>query len=196
MQPYGTEDGNSVSVLAISFGRGGKDAIMAVFLDAKGLVGAQAKFDGMNTPEQVAEFENFVKEQSPEVIAIGGFTAETHRLHQHVDATLKNMAVPGAPDPGLARAREEWTYLAQARQIPLIWVRDEVARLFMNSKRAVDEYPAWPANARYALGLARFVQDPLNEYCALGADITAITLLPKYQALVSSIPSRCVRTDR
>jgi transcription elongation factor SPT6 len=82
-------------------------------------------------------------------------------------------------------AGEEYLDVLSKRQIPLIYVHDDVARLYMNSARAIQENPGWPANSRYALGLARFTQDPLNEYCALGADLVAITYVPKLQALVS-----------
>jgi transcription elongation factor SPT6 len=190
MRPYGSTNGGSVSVLAISFGNGGKDAVMAVFLDAKGQVHAQAKFDGLGVTEDATDFANFVKEHKPDVVVIGGFTAETHRLRMETDAILKDIAATNASGTGMIQgmsgfAGEEYLDVLSKRQIPLIYVHDDVARLYMNSARAIQENPGWPANSRYALGLARFTQDPLNEYCALGADLVAITYVPKLQALVS-----------
>lgn len=175
----------------MSFGRGGHDAIMAVFLEANGHINAQTKFDSMTEPDDVEEFKAFLEEHKPDVITIGGFTAQTHRLKKEVDGHLKSFASQqlGAGDrmpQGLSNSTEqEYLDMLAAKQIPLIHVQDEVARLYMNSTRALQENPAWPPNARYALGLARYVQDPLNEYCSLGSDITAITYAPKQQALVS-----------
>jgi len=198
MQPFGSKNGSSVSVLAISFGRGGKDAVMAVFLDNKGHISAQSKFDGLGAGEAASEFLTFVKEIKPDVVVIGGFTAETHRLRIEADGILKDLAAQDAGRDGMMQgmsgfAEQEYLDALSRRQIPLIYVQDEVARLYMNSARAIQENPAWPANARYALGLARFVQDPLNEYCALGPDLTAITYFPKLQALVSRSEQLTVR---
>jgi len=191
MRPYGSKNGSSVSVLAISFGSGGRDAVMAVFLDAKGHLNSQAKFDGLGATEDAESFTTFVKENKPDVVVIGGFTAETHRLRIEADGILKNIAATDAGGSNMMQgisgiAGQEYMDVLSQRQIPLIYVHDEVARLYMNSARATQENPAWPANARYALGLARFTQDPLNEYCALGSDLVAVTYVPKQQALVSS----------
>jgi transcription elongation factor SPT6 len=190
MRPFGSDNGGSVSVLAISHGRGGKDAVMAVFLDAKGHISAQSKFDGLGPTEDAQAFAAFVKEIKPDVVVIGGFTAETHRLRIEADGILKDNAAQEAGGDGMMQglsgfAEHEYLDVLSRRQIPLIYVPDEVARLYMNSARAIQENPSWPPNARYSLGLARFVQDPLNEYCALGADLIAITYYPKLQALVS-----------
>lgn len=171
---------------------------MAVFLDAKGHLNAQAKFDGLGATEDSAAFTDFVNENKPDVVVIGGFTAETHRLRIETDGILKNIAATAPGGTGMSQglsgfAEQEYMDILSARQIPLIYVHDEVARLYMNSARAVQENPAWPANARYALGLARFTQDPLNEFCALGSDLVAVTYVPKLQALVSGTPQRYLK---
>jgi transcription elongation factor SPT6 len=174
----------------MSFGRGGQEAIMAVFLNAKGQIDSQSKFDTLNNPQDLTDFERLIEERKPDVIAIGGFNAETHRLRTDTDAILKNLAAKRLGSDGMPQgmsdlAAQEYLDAISQRQTRLIYVQDEVARLYMNSARALQENPAWPPNARYALALARYVQDPLNEYCALGADITAVSYNDKNQALVS-----------
>ena len=61
------------------------------------------------------------------------------------------------------------------KAVPVIYVNDEVARIFQHSKRAEDEYGIYPILARYCVDLARYVQSPLNEYAAIGTHITALT---------------------
>lgn len=63
----------------------------------------------------------------------------------------------------------------KGKKYPIMYVNDEVARIYQHSKRAEDEYGRLPLTARYCVGLARYVQSPLIEYAALGRDLTAIT---------------------
>ena len=49
-----------------------------------------------------------------------------------------------------------------------------VARLYQHSPRADDEFSSFAPVAKYCIGLARYMQSPLNEYAALGPDIVAI----------------------
>ncbi|KZO97710.1 hypothetical protein CALVIDRAFT_535812 [Calocera viscosa TUFC12733] len=71
----------------------------------------------------------------------------------------------------------------------VIYVPDEVARIYQNSTRAAQEFGSFSVIARYCIGLARYVQNPLNEYAALGEDISIVKfdddqkLLPKGKLL-------------
>ena len=76
----------------------------------------------------------------------------------------------------------------QTFDIPVIYVFDEVARIYQHSKRAADEYSALSPTAKYCVGLARYTQSPLIEYAALGYDITAISFEEDDQHLVSNRP--------
>lgn len=69
---------------------------------------------------------------------------------------------------------------------PIIYVNDEVARVYQHSKRAEDEYGRVPLVGRYCIGLARYAQNPLNEYAALGPDLTTIAF-DEAQMLVSIV---------
>lgn len=68
--------------------------------------------------------------------------------------------------------------------VPVIFVQDEVARLAQHSTRLEKEFQAYSQTARYCIGLARYAQHPLNEYAALGEDLTAITFDDVAQPLV------------
>ena len=99
----------------------------------------------------------------------------TMKLTHRVKEILKGISLPN--DEGWGNQ--------QSFDTPVIYVRDEVARIYQHSKRGEDEFAALPAIARYCVGLARYVQSPLNEYAALGSDIAAISLLDDDQHLVS-----------
>lgn len=183
--------GSSPSVVSLSFGRGGKHAIMAICLDDNGRTTSHTKFNNLFDEDQKESFWALLNEHNPDVVVLGGFSAETRRLWNDVDLALKEHAQQRMQDDSsvdqasiFPRDHDHWPAQMQSKQIPLIYGIDDVARIYMNSQRAQQENPGWPANARYALGLARYVQDPLNEFCALGSDLTTITFVPDYQPLV------------
>ena len=69
-------------------------------------------------------------------------------------------------------------------RIAMTYALDETARIFQHSARAAVEFPSWPPIAKYCAGLARYVQSPLNEYAALGPDITSIVYEEDHQQLI------------
>jgi transcription elongation factor SPT6 len=165
------------SVLAMSWGKGDphKDAIVMVFLDEAGRMREHTKVDNLHDTDMLDEFFDLLRRRKPDVIAIGGFSMATMKLTHRVKEILKGISMPN--DEGWGNQ--------QSFDTPVIYVRDEVARIYQHSKRGEDEFAALPAIARYCVGLARYVQSPLNEYAALGSDIAAISLLDDDQHLVS-----------
>ena len=57
----------------------------------------------------------------------------------------------------------------------------------MHSVRAQKDFATLPPTGRYCVGLGRYAQSPIHEFCALGTDITAITFEPEAQKLVSRL---------
>ncbi|KAJ9096338.1 hypothetical protein QFC21_005158 [Naganishia friedmannii] len=194
VRPFNTpsmHQGSSPSVISLSFGRGGKHAIMAICLDDTGRTTSHTKFNNLMDEDEKKTFWALINDHSPDVVVLGGFSADTRRLYTEVDVALKELANEQMREDQnvdsstiFPREHEMWAQQMQAKQIPLIFVADDVARIYMNSQRAEQENPGWPAHARYALGLARYVQDPLNEFCALGSDLTTIIFVPDYQPLI------------
>lgn len=182
------------SVCAISSGRGGKDAVQAIFINDERRLLAQQQYDNMVNQNNKDQFTDSLKQYKPDVIVIGGFSVETARLRSDVDLVLTDIVKEtmygdrNAPQPGdgLGGAIDQmYQDYVNKNKIPLIYVSDDVARIYMNSERARDENPELPANARYALALARYAQDPLNEYCALGPDLAAVLYIPRFQPYIS-----------
>jgi transcription elongation factor SPT6 len=188
MQP-----GDVASVLAVSWGKGDpqKDAITLVFVDEASRLREHTKIDNLVDQEMRDEFIDLLKRRRPDVIVIGGFSVATAKLVQRVKEIVRGKQPEGT------NTNEGWgnesgtTTNEQAFDIPVIYVYDEVARIYQHSKRAADEYSALSPTAKYCVGLARYTQSPLIEYAALGPDITAISFDDEDQHLVSI----CIKSD-
>ncbi|KAG5728025.1 Transcription elongation factor SPT6 [Termitomyces sp. T112] len=161
------------SVLAISWGKGDphKDAITMVFVDEEGRMREHTKLDNLYDHEMVDEFLDILRRRKPNVIVIGGFSVATFKL-----SSLVKRHISGGDHSG--------QNTQELFDIPVTYVHDDVARIYQHSKRANDEFSALSPTAKYCIGLARYMQSPLNEYAALGSDITAIAFEDDDQYLV------------
>ncbi|CCM04612.1 uncharacterized protein FIBRA_06796 [Fibroporia radiculosa] len=169
--PYANTDmrpGEAPSVLAMSWGKGEphKDVITVVFIDEAGRLREHTRIDNLVDSDNRDEFVDILKRRKPDVIVVGGFSIATAKLASRVKAAVKNPNGEPLSDPADARPED-------SLNIPVIYVLDEVARIYQHSKRAAEEFSALSPLAKYCVGLARYTQHPLNEYAALGADIKA-----------------------
>lgn len=162
--------GEIPSVLAISWGKGDphKDAITLVLIDEAGRLREHTKLDNLVDQELKDEFLDMLSRRKPDVIVIGGFSMATTKLAGRVKEVLRGESSDGMPDSVPVSN-------GPAFDIPVIYVFDEVARIYQHSKRATDEFSALSPTAKYCVGLARYTQSPLLEYAALGSDISAIS---------------------
>jgi transcription elongation factor SPT6 len=183
MQP-----GDVTSVLAISWGKGDphKDAITIVYVDEAGRLREHTKLDNLFDSELRDEFIDLLKRRRPDVIVIGGFSMATTKLVQNVKKFVRGDQSEGMN--GGWGGENATPSNEQVFDIPVIYVFDEVARIYQHSKRAADEYSALSPTAKYCVGLARYTQSPLIEYAALGSDITAISFEEDDQQLVRQTP--------
>ncbi|KAF8212158.1 transcription elongation factor SPT6 [Mycena galopus ATCC 62051] len=155
------------SVLAVSWGKGDPhhDAITLVFLDPRGRLREQTKLDNLVDTEMRDEFMDLLRRRKPDVIGIGGFTMATTKLSARIKEIVKDLGNTSSSDTD------------QTHQTPVVYVRDDIARLYQHSQRAAAEFSAYPLITKYCVGLARYLQDPLTEHAALGSDIDLITVL-------------------
>ncbi|KAI0670362.1 transcription elongation factor Spt6 [Trametes maxima] len=172
--PPALKRGEVPSVLAMSWGKGDphKDSIAIIFLDEAGRLREHTKLNNLVDMENQDEFLDIIKRRRPDAIAISGFSITTSKLSRRIKELLD-----GAKNSG-DRSDE-------LPNIPVIYVHDEVARIYQHSQRANEEFSALTPIGKYCIGLARYVQSPLNEYAALGSDITAITFDEEFQQLIS-----------
>ena len=185
--PPNLHDDESASVLAVSWGKGDPktDQVHAVFLDEAGRQRDAIAVDNLTEDVCKDELVELVKRRKPDVIVVGGLTMQTTKLMQ----SLKELISKAFGDPSESVWGDERNDQSQAP--PVIYVQDEVARIFRRSKRAEEDIPTLTLTGRYCAGLARFTQSPLNEYAALGHDLTAITFDEEAQPLVGAM-HQCV----
>ncbi|KAF9433439.1 Transcription elongation factor spt6 [Entomortierella beljakovae] len=151
----------SPRVVAISHGAGtSKDPIQVAFVDDKGKFTDHLRLDNLRDTKLQKELIDFLDNRRPDVVVVGGFTVMTRRLLEQVQKVVNDLRELRGDD------------------ISVILTNDEVARLYQNSKRAVEEYPDAKPLTRYCISLARVVQNPINEYAALGRDLVNIRQHP------------------
>ncbi|KAJ3050953.1 Transcription elongation factor spt6, partial [Rhizophlyctis rosea] len=166
-------------VMAMSWGDGEKnDHTVCVMLDENGVVIDRLRLDNLQfhsiaRGQDLNLLTQFLNKNRPEFIAIGGFKPNTHT--------------------GLLRLIREHVKQAYADRklkddIPVEVVEDDVARIYMSSKRGQKEYPggeAWML-VRYCVSLGRKCQDPLLEYAGLmnhDDDVLQLNLHPRQRLL-------------
>ncbi|KAJ3158303.1 Transcription elongation factor spt6 [Geranomyces michiganensis] len=159
-------------VLAISWGDGAANAsTYAVALNETGGLLQSLKLDQFRgLPEyrgrDVADLLKMISRHQPDVIAIAGTKPNTKTiLHRQLDDMLQE-----------ALASREIKV-----DLRIVFVEDDVARIYMNSERAIREFPekSHAPLVRYLVSLARRVQEPTMEFAGLyKSDIGRLKLDP------------------
>lgn len=174
-KPKGMILGTTPRVLALSNGMSdpAREPTCWTWVDEDGRVLEQGKFGNLARDEaQREEFAELVRRRRPDVIAVSGWSAETNRLIRDVEALVTDKDLRGAEfeDPETNDYRTE--------PLEVVIVDDEVARLYKDSPRAMAEHPALNPVTRYCVGLARYMQNPMKEYAALGKDVSSLSFHP------------------
>ena len=77
----------------------------------------------------------------------------------------------------------------------VVIIKDEIAQIFKNSTRAKRTFPEFEPGVSAAICLARYVQEPLAEYCALWKNANAVELFG-FEALYLDVhPLKVVRRE-
>lgn len=148
----GLDEDDVPNVLAVSNGSGDfQDATVAVFVDEKGRQRQHQKYKDLQTIESQQSLRELIRTQRINVVGIAGFSPQTTRLRSNVETALFELSEHERP--------------------VLVYVNDEVARLYQDSPRAKREYPNLGPLYRYCIALAHYVQSPVHEYIALGEDL-------------------------
>ncbi|RUS16496.1 hypothetical protein BC937DRAFT_91142 [Endogone sp. FLAS-F59071] len=186
-------------VLGVSWGNGDqKDIIMMAFLNHEGHFTDDLRLANLKDEANVKKFTEFLLFCKPHVIGIAGFNLQTRRLIEQVQAVLSsNNKDQSGGDRDRDRERdrdsrgrdrdrdrERERERDALSNITVTVVDDEVARLYQQSRRAQEEFKELPPLMRYCIALARRLQSPLNEYAALGKDLSSI----RYHELQGLVP--------
>ncbi|KAK5661294.1 hypothetical protein OQA88_11189 [Cercophora sp. LCS_1] len=175
LKPKGMVLGTTPRVLTLSNGMGdpNRDPICWTSVDEDGRVLEHGKFVNLaRNEDQRDAFVELVKRRNPDAIGVAGFSADTHRLIKDIENLIseKGLMGPEYEDPDLGDYRSDL--------LEVIIVNDEVARLYQDSPRAVAEHPSLGSLTRYCIALARYLQNPMKEYAALGKDVASLLIHP------------------
>ncbi|KAG4306527.1 hypothetical protein PORY_000515 [Pneumocystis oryctolagi] len=159
------DKGEVPRVLTISNGRGDptKDDTSCVFVDEDGKVLEHIRISDIHEENSKKELFDFIKRRNPDVIGISGFSVSVDFLRKSLKDIVDTINV---------KQNDTSDY------IKVVYVNDDVARLYQNSERANKEFPNLPSLGKYCVSLARYMQSPLMEYAAMGNDITSISFHP------------------
>lgn len=180
--PKGEKKGTIPRVLALSNGNGvsGRDAICWVWVSEDGRAVENGKWTdlapgdkerGLPDGQDVEAFVQIVRRKVPDVIGISGFSPETRKLYNNLNTIVREKNLRGAPF-------EDEDEREGSELLEVVIVNDEIARLYQTSERAKMDNPGFAPLTNYCVALARYLQDPLLEYAALGRDLVSISFSP------------------
>lgn len=174
-KPKGLVLGTLPRVLALSNGMEdlNRGNVAWAYVDEDGRVLEHGSFTNLARDEKMREaFEDVVRRRELDVIGVSGFSAETHRLVKDVENLVheKNLTGGEYQDPD---TNEDRTDLLE-----VVVVNDEVARMYKDTPRAVAAHPTLNSLTRYCVALARYLQNPMKEYAALGKDVISLSIHP------------------
>ena len=189
--PFKDRSGMVPRVLALTNGEGKKDsAVIAIAMEFDGTISHHVKFD-----ENIrdAEFErkllNLIDRFKPEVVGVSGYNVSASHLRKRVEEIVRtnNKKAVADDDDGYDRHddddEEEEHKVDKEVDLPVLYIPNETARLFEYSDRANEEFSDKPVVAKFCIGIARYLQNPLLEYISLGDTITSIQI-HKHQNLL------------
>lgn len=180
-KPRGAALGQVPNVLCISNGKGQRgDAIMWAYVESDGRVLENGKLKDFRlgnrdrgTPDgkDIEVFVEVCNRRKPDVVGISGFTTETRKLKLDLEEIINQNDLKGPQ-------YEDDDNTERVDPLEVIYVNDEVARLYYNSARAANEFPKYAPLTRYCIALARYLQNPMAEYASLGRDIVSLPFVP------------------
>ncbi|KAH7350889.1 SH2 domain-containing protein [Rhexocercosporidium sp. MPI-PUGE-AT-0058] len=171
-KPKGMVLGTIPRVLTLSNGSGdpGRDPVAWAWVEEDGRVLEHGKFDNLSRNEKSREdFVELVLRRKPDVLGISGFSVDTHKLITSIRDLVEEKGLKGAEfeDPDTGDDRSE--------PLDIVIVNDEVARLYKDSPRAALDHPTFSSLTKYCVALAKYLQNPMKEYAALGKDIISLS---------------------
>lgn len=190
-KPKGMILGTPARVLAFSNGMSdpSREKITYAWVEEDGRVIEQGQLGNLARDEEAREqFTELVNRRQPDVIAASGFSSDTNKLVKDLENLVneKGLMGPSYDDPETNELRTDL--------LEVMIVQDECARLYKDSPRAQAEHPTITPLTRYCVALAKYLQDPLKEYAALGKDIVSLSFHPCQSLLPEDKLKKCLET--
>jgi len=186
-QPRGMKKGTTPRVLTLSSGGGvpGRDPIYWAYVSDDGRVLEHGRFKELGPGDRersipdgkdVEALIDVIRRREPEVVGVSGWTPDTRKLLANITTLIQNHDLRG---PTFADEDDR----DRSELLEVILVNDEVARMYQTSDRGKTDHPGLPPLALYCVALAKYMQDPLKEYAALGRDLVSLSFHPAQNLL-------------
>lgn len=190
-KPKGMLLGTTARVLVFTNGMSdpSREKITYAWVEEDGRVIEHGQLGNLARDEEAREqFTELVSKRQPDVIAVSGFSADTNKLVKDLENLVneKGLMGPSYDDPETNELRTDL--------LEVMIVQDECARLYKDSPRAQAEHPNISPLTRYCVALAKYLQDPLKEYAALGKDIVSLSFHPCQNLLPEDKLRKCLET--
>lgn len=166
-------------ILTLSCGQGkfGADAIISVFVNRKGEFVKDFKivdnpFD-RSRPEAFEDtLGSIISTCQPNAIGINGPNPKTEKFFKKVQDIIQRKQIVDS----------------KGNLVSVIYVEDETALRFQNSKRAQEEFSNKAPLIKYCIGLARYMHSPLLEYAnLLPEELKSLAIHPHQSLLPTEI---------
>lgn len=186
-QPRGMKKGTTSRVLTMTVGNGtvGRDMVYWAYINDDGRVLEHGRFKelgpgdrerGLPDGKDVEAWLEVIRRREPEVIGVSGMNPDTRKLMTNLTTLIKNHDLRG---PTFADEDDR----DRSELLEVILINDEIARMYRTSERARNDYPGFPEWALYCIALAKYMQDPLKQYAALGRDVSSLSFHPAQNLL-------------
>lgn len=174
-KPKGMALGEAARVLAITNGMAdpSREKVTWAYVDEDARVLEHGQLGNLARDEEArGQFVELISRRAPDIIAVSGFSSDTHKLVKDLENLVNEKGMMG-PEYEVPETNE-----IQSDLLEVMVVNDEVARLYKDSPRAQIDHPTLNPLTRYCVALAKYLQDPLKEYAALGKDIVSLSFHP------------------
>lgn len=173
-------------VITLTCGQGkfGSDAVIAVFVNRKTDFVKDFKiienpFDRTNPQAFDEVLDQIIQNCQPNAIGINGPNPQTEKFYKRIQEVMHRKQIVDN----------------RGHTIPVIYVEDEVALRYQNSKRALDEFPNKPPLVKYCIGLARYMHSPLLEYANLtDEELFSLSIHPFQSLLPQQMLKQIIET--
>uniref|UniRef100_W5KF28 Transcription elongation factor SPT6 n=1 Tax=Astyanax mexicanus TaxID=7994 RepID=W5KF28_ASTMX len=175
--------GKGIRVLGVAFASGRDTPVFCALINGEGEVvdflrlpyflkrrNAWREEEREKKLQDIENLKKFLLSKKPHVVAVAGENRDAHMLIEDIKRTVAE--------------------LEQDSSLPAVGVElvdNELATLYMNSKKSETDFRDYPPLLRQAVSVARKIQDPLVEFaqvCSTDEDILCLKLHPLQEHVV------------
>jgi transcription elongation factor SPT6 len=185
-------------IMAICIAENSSEPNFVVYIDSNGQLMEQFTIDGLRgerLDQLIEKLKDDMETQKPMCVVLNTAAQVTCRILKEKLENVSNEILEAESKQEILN-KGGGDDKSIPHRIHITYENDEVAQLFSCSKRAEEEFPTYHPMLRRAVGLARFVQNPVAELAAMWklqggdeetCDLLSLNLHPLQQNLPKSL---------